>query len=103
MSFIRPSRAPRTVKRPLGVWLLTLADFFTFGVFATFLAARQSWAILMIYPPGDTDLCCVVIRNMQGLLITLLFFGCLWGLGICFAARGAWLGRNRARFWLVVL
>jgi hypothetical protein len=87
-------------KRPLGVWILTVVDGLVLGFLIMILAGVRAVGFVRLYT-GFED----ISRSIGGIALTfaaidVFFF--LWGLLICLVARGAWLGRDRARISLVM-
>ena len=81
--------APREIKRPLGVWILTIWD----GLFAGLLPVIT---VLILYFNAE-------VQAALGMSVLDLVLSILLGIAVVIAAIGAWLGNNAARIALVIL
>jgi hypothetical protein len=90
-------------QRPLGVWVLTALDVLVLGLSTMIMAGKQIVVFLGIGGSAPSEAGGVLISNLVGLVVILYGFCFLFAFAICLAARGAWLGKDRARAVLVVL
>ena len=103
MSNALPTVDTPSVKRPLGVWLLTGFDFLVPGVASMVLNGIQMLNLLAFQGPALGEPSAEQILGVQAIFVMFDGLLLLWAAAICFAAYGAWSGKDRGRVVLVVL
>ncbi len=88
---------------PLGVWVLTALDVLVLGILTMVLAGKRIVALLSFDGPATGEFGAEEIRGTLALFVLSYGFTFLFAVAICLAARGAWLGKDRARAALVIL